>query len=125
MDNIAALAGLRTTIGVSAWAAPDFSARLFGLDPDANPQGAYLGRLFAVRDLVLGIGTLTAEPPARKLWLQAGVACDVADAAAALLGRRNGYLPVFATVATTAAAISAVAMGVAALGREETAAPAT
>src|SRR3954452_10494067 len=83
MDTIAGLAGLRAVVGVSAWAAPDLSSRLFGLDPDANPQASYLGRLFGVRDLVLGVGTLRAEPPARKLWLQAGIACDLADAAPA------------------------------------------
>jgi hypothetical protein len=117
MDSIAALAGLRTTIGVSAWVAPDFSARLFGLDPDANPQATYLGRLFAIRDLVLGVGTMAADPPARRLWLQAGVACDLADAAASVLGRRDGYLPAFTTVATAATALAAAGMGVAALSR--------
>jgi hypothetical protein len=103
---------------VSVWAAPDFSARLFGLDPDANPQATYLGRLFAVRDLALGVGTLAAEPPARRLWLQAGVACDLADAAASLLGKRDGYLPAFSALGTAAIALVAAGMGVAALNDE-------
>ena len=115
MDNIAALAGLRAAVGVSAWAAPDFSGRLLGLDPAANPQASYLGRLFGVRDLVLGIGTMRAEGDARKLWLQAGIACDAADAAASLLGRRNGTLSTFTGVGTAVIALAAVGMGVAAL----------
>ena len=115
MDSIAALAGLRAVVGVSAWAAPDFSGRLFGLDPDANPQASYLGRLFGVRDLVLGVGTLRAEGDARKLWLQAGIVCDAADAAASLLGRRNGTLSTFSGVGTAVIALAAVGMGVAAL----------
>jgi hypothetical protein len=118
MDNIAALAGLRAVVGASAWTAPDLSGRLFGLDPDANPQASYLGRLFGVRDLVLGVGTLRAEPPARKLWLQAGIACDLADAAASLLGKRNGTLSTFTGVGTAVIALAAVGMGVAALQDE-------
>jgi hypothetical protein len=118
MDNIAALAGLRAVVGVSAWAAPDLSGRVFGLDPDANPQASYLARLFGVRDLVLGVGTLRAEPPARRAWLEAGIVCDLADAAASLLGRRNGTLSTFSGVGTAVIALAAVGMGVAALQDE-------
>src|SRR3954465_3056612 len=120
MDSIAALAGLRAVIGASAWAAPDLSGRLFGLDPDANPQAGYLGRLFGVRDLVLGVGTLRAEgdarklwPPAgipRRLWVGAGIACDAADAAASLLGKRNGTLSTFTGIGTAVIALAAVGM---------------
>jgi hypothetical protein len=115
MDSISALAGLRTAIGVSAYAAPNTTAKLFGLDPDANPQATYLGRLFAVRDLVLGVGTMLSEPPARRMWLQAGVVCDLADAASSILAKRDGHLPAYAAFSTAAIAILAAGMGAAAL----------
>ena len=115
MNPIAALAGVRAVVGASAWLAPNLSGRLFGLDPDANPQGAYLARLFGIRDLALAVGTQNSEGEARKLWLQAGVLCDAADGAAALLAGRNGTLPKVSTVLTAGAAIAALGLGVMAL----------
>jgi hypothetical protein len=109
------LASLRLAIGVGAWAAPDVTGKLFGLDPAGNPQASYLGRLFAVRDLALGVGTLASDTSARKLWLQLGVVCDVADAAAAVLTHRRGVLPTWATALLTGVALSAAATGVLAL----------
>ena len=60
------LVATRAAIGAAAWLMPRLSGRLFGLDPDANPQAAYLGRLFGVRDVALGIGlrTRAAAPSA-------------------------------------------------------------
>jgi hypothetical protein len=112
-----ALAGLRATIGVSAWLAPSFSGRLFGLDPAGNPQASYLARLFAVRDLALAAGTLAADSSGRRLWLQAGIGCDLADAAAAILGGRDRTLPAFTTVLTAGTALAAAGLGVAALSQ--------
>ena len=81
----------------------------FGLDPEANPQAPYLGRLFGARDVALGVGTLQASGEARKQWL------DAADAAAALAAGRGGYLPSLAAGLVFAPAIAAVGLGVAAL----------
>src|SRR3954471_8216987 len=124
MNPKALLAGLRSVIGVSAWVAPDLSGRLFGLDPAGNPQASYLARLFGVRDLALAVGLQNAEGDAGKLWLQAGIACDVADAAAGVLAGRGGRISPFATVLVTGAALSAAAMGVAALRDDAAAADA-
>src|SRR3954470_13553432 len=115
MDTIAGLAGLRAVVGVSAWAAPDFSGRLFGLDPDANPQASYLGRLFGIRDIALAAGTLGSEGEGGRKWVQLGLVCDVADAAAAYLGGRNGTLPKPAAVMTGVTALVAAGMGLAAM----------
>ena len=38
----ATLAGLRIAIGSSAWAAPNLTTKLFGLDPKNNPQSSFL-----------------------------------------------------------------------------------
>jgi len=109
----------RAAIGVGAWLAPRFSGRLFGLDPDANPQASYLGRLFGVRDVALGVGLSSSSGPDRQQWLRLGIACDLADAAAGVLAGRAGELPKRATVLVTATALMAAAMGVAAMRAEE------
>lgn len=110
-----ALAALRIAVGGGAWLTPNLASRLFGLDPDRNPQAPYLGRLFGVRDVALAAGTLASEGRARRSWLVAGLACDVADTAAALLGRRGGYLSTPVSLMLAAPALAAVGMGVVAL----------
>lgn len=112
---VKALVGVRSSIGVGAWAAPRFSGRLFGLDPEANPQAAYLGRLFGVRDAVLAVGVATNTGRQRAQWLQLGVVCDLADAAAGVLAGRRGELPPKATAMVTATALLAAGLGVVAL----------
>lgn len=113
------LVATRSAIGVAAWLAPRFSGRLFGLDPAANPQAAYLGRLFGVRDVALGFGLSSSRGADRRQWLQAGIACDLADAAAGVLAGRAGELPKRATVLVTATALLVASMGVAAMRGEE------
>jgi hypothetical protein len=110
-----ALSALRIAVGGSAWLTPNLAARLFGLDADGNPQAPYLGRLFGVRDVALAAGTLATEGSARRSWLVAGLACDLADTAAALLGRRRGYLSTPVTALLTAPALAAVGLGIVAL----------
>jgi hypothetical protein len=112
------LAALRLAIGAGAWAAPDTTGKMFGLDPAGNPQGNYLARLFGVRDIALGAGALVSNGESKALWLRLGVACDAADAAAAVLARRRGVIPAWATVLLAGTAVSAAALGVLAL-REE------
>jgi hypothetical protein len=109
----------RTAIGAGAWLAPRLSGRLFGLDPDANPQAPYLGRLFGARDVALGVGLQSSKGLERQQWLRIGVACDLADAAAGVLAGRSGALPKHATVLVTATALLAAAMGLAAMRGEE------
>src|SRR5205823_1971554 len=115
MNPVSALAALRAAIGVGAYVAPNVTGRALGLDPAGNPQASFLGRLFGVRDLALGAGTLSSEGPARTRWVQLGVACDLADAGAAYLAARNGTIPTFAGVLAGATALGAAGMGLAAL----------
>lgn len=79
-------------LGTASWAAPKFFIAATGLDPHANPQAAYLSRLFGVRDLALGIGLVATRGDARRLWWRLGVMCDLGDAAAGVLSARNGEL---------------------------------
>jgi hypothetical protein len=109
------LAALRIAIGAASWVTPRVAAKPFGLDAQANPQAPYLGRLFGARDIALGWGALTSEGDAQRQWLLAGVACDVADALAGIAGARAGYLAPLTSVLVTGTAISAAALGAAAL----------
>lgn len=121
MDSKSALntlAALRLAIGVASWTTPRAAGRLFGLDAAANPQAPYLARLFGARDVALAVGALGSEGQARRQWLMAGLACDVADALAGVAGGRGKYLPAVTSALVTGTALSAVALGAAALGDE-------
>jgi hypothetical protein len=113
------LVAVRGAIGTGAYVAPRLSGRLFGLDPAANPQAAYLGRLFGARDIALAFGLSAAPDSQRSHWLRIGIACDLADAVAGVLAGRRGDLPKRATVLVTATAVVAAALGVKALQGEE------
>jgi hypothetical protein len=114
-----ALVVTRFIVGGGAWLLPRTSGRLFGLDPDANPQALYVGRLFGVRDAVLGAGLLSSDGDARRNWWRFGIACDVADAAAGLLAWRSGDLPPAAAAMVTATAVAAASLGAAALAADD------
>jgi hypothetical protein len=109
------LAGLRLAVGIASWATPRAAGRLFGLDAVANPQAPYLARLFGARDVALAWGALGSEAEAQRQWLLAGFACDLADALAGVAGGRGGYLPKLTSVLVSATALSAAALGGAAL----------
>jgi hypothetical protein len=115
MSPLRALTAIRAVIGSLAWLAPRLTARLFGISAAANPQLPYVARLFAIRDLALGVGLQSSEGDARRVWVQIGIACDAADAAAGLLARRRGELSTLSTVLVTATALNGVALGSAAL----------
>ena len=122
MDNdqtIKSLATLRLAVGASAWATPRLAGKAFGLDAAGNPQSPYLARLFGIRDIALGVGTLSTTGEARRQWLTLGVMCDAADAAAGIFAGRAGYLPKVPTVLVTGVALVAAGMGLAALGNSE------
>lgn len=120
--TVQGLIAIRGAVGAGAWLAPRLSGRLFGLDPDANPQAPYLGRLFGVRDAALAFGLSTSTGPHRSQWLRIGIVCDLADAAAGVLAGRRGELPKAATILVTATALAAAAMGIVALQGEQPAA---
>jgi len=110
-----ALAGLRIAVGAGAYATPALAGTLFGLEPKRNPQSPYLARLFGIRDVALAGGTLASSGAEQRTWLVAGVVCDAADAAAALLGHRAGYLSGPTAALLAAPALAAVALGAIAL----------
>jgi hypothetical protein len=106
-----AIAMGRVAVGASTWLTPNLTGRLFGLDPEGNPQLPYVGRLFGARDVALGAGALRSSRKNRQAWLTAALACDVADVAAGVLAGARGQLPV-----ASAALVSATAAGFAVAG---------
>jgi hypothetical protein len=115
------LSSLRVAIGVGAWATPNLTGRLFGLDPKGNPQSAFLARLFGVRDIALGVGTTATSGGSRRMWWQLGIACDLMDAAAAALAARNGTVPKAAAIMAGGTALAAAGLGAAALAGDDAA----
>jgi hypothetical protein len=119
MEIVQGLIGGRAAIGVCAYMAPKLTGRLFGLNPAANPQAPYLGRLFGVRDAALAYGLATSSAGTRGHWLKVGIACDLGDAVAGILAGRSGQLPKLATVLVTTTAFAVAAAGVAVLLTDE------
>lgn len=110
---VTALAALRTAVGVGAWLAPRTTGKLFGLAVD-SAEAVLMARLFGVRDVALGLATLQTDGAARRTLVQAGIACDVLDAAAAALGARRGGIGRLSAAAVAAVALTAAATGAAA-----------
>jgi hypothetical protein len=90
------LVAARLVIGAMTWVAPTVAPRLtgkvYGLS-EVGPQLAYVGRLFAIRDVAFGIGLFASRGKARRLWWQLGILCDAVDVAAAAVAARTGQLP--------------------------------
>lgn len=112
-NNIPALLlGLLRTVGGGAIVAPGVGAKVFGVSDDG--EGKYLIRLFAARNLAFTAGLLLSKGNARRLWWQAGIACDSLDVAAGLIAFREGKPTKSATI-DTGAALAATVLGVAGL----------
>jgi hypothetical protein len=106
-----AVAISRIAVGAGAWLMPNLSGRMFGLDPEGNPQLPYIGRLFGARDVALGAGALRSSPKQKDNWIAAGMACDVADVAAGALAGVRGQIPPAAAALVTATAAGFAATG--------------
>ncbi|WGX94205.1 DUF4267 domain-containing protein [Nocardioides sp. L-11A] len=117
LDPVTGLSLGRIVIGVGALAAPSTTARVFGLDPAANPQLDYMGRMFGAREIALGAVTLVSRGPLRRNLTVVGIAVDGADLANGVieLGQRN--VTKLASGMLVGAAAGAVGSGLLALAR--------
>jgi hypothetical protein len=117
IDPVTGLSLGRIAIGVGALAAPATTARVFGLDPAANPQLGYMGRMFGAREIALGAVTLVTRGPLRRNLTAVGIAVDGADLANGVieLGQKN--VSKLASGMLIGAAAGAVGSGVLALAR--------
>lgn len=100
----------RIGIGAATFAAPELVGSLFGFQTGADGAAAFMARLFAVRDVALGIGTLLSSGSAQDLWWRLGIACDAGDAATGWLAIRSG-VPKRGPALTMAVALAAVGAG--------------
>ncbi len=110
-------AALRMAVGAGTWLTPAGSMRLFGLG--RMPAGsaasvALVGRLFAARELALGLAVHQPDPGLRRAALQAGVVIDSVDAIASLISVRSGA-PRAVLVGGALGAATFAALGVVAL----------
>ncbi|QII00419.1 hypothetical protein BH92_11530 [Rhodococcoides fascians A21d2] len=106
-----ALSVLRSTAGLVSWVSPAHSWRAFGLGPMRQAGSAgVVTRLFGVRDLALGMALHHPSADVRKAAVEAGIAIDVLDVAASVLGRRAGA-PASSLVGVAAGATLFVVLG--------------
>ena len=115
MNPARTLIAARTALGTGALLAPRQTGRLFLLDPAANPQVVFVGRMWGARNLALAAGLQGIRGPQRRATRQLNVAVDVADAIAAWLAWREGSLPAPAALLAGGTAVVATALGVASL----------
>ncbi len=102
----------RAGAGVAGLLAPRLAGRVMGLDAASAGSARFVMRLFATRDLALGLGTLAvSEPGERARWLGMTAAIDAADAAAALTAAARGQIRRSSAYALAALATSAAAYG--------------
>jgi hypothetical protein len=112
MEPITGLAYGRIVIGALSLLSPSLTARLFLLDPKANPQLAYMGRMFGSRELALGALTLASSGEARRRLVQLGVAVDGADAYTGIASAATGSVPKKTGFLLTVVGAAAVATGI-------------
>jgi hypothetical protein len=117
MNPVIGLSLGRVAIGSVALANPDLAAKLFQLDPAANPQLPYLTRLFGSREVAIGLVTLLAGGTTRRNLVLAGILVDAADAATGYLAMHEGTVSKKTALALIAPAVGAVGSGVAGLFR--------
>ena len=86
------MGSLRTSVGVALMVAPGAPMRLAGTE---SPTGTalLLMRTIGIRDLVLGLGTVTAAQSAddseARRWVQATLASDAIDTVVSLMALRS------------------------------------
>lgn len=110
------LARGRVALGVTAFLAPGATARILGLGRDADAGRDLATRLFASREIALGLGYLLSKGRSRAAWARLGVAVDALDALAAVKsrrGRRGSAVPLWAAAAFSTVALGATGIGAA------------
>ena len=129
---VVVLAAGRVAIGATVFAKPTVLATGLGADTTTARRTAWIARMFAVRDLALGVGVLWAANRARRggaagllgdtllgrgvdtalqELLLLGVLCDAGDAVAIASALRQGSVRRLPGVATLVTAVGAAAVG--------------
>jgi len=112
--TIDVLAVGRIAAGVLAWLSPSRTAQVFGMsagDDTDGGQSHYAWRLFGIRDIVIGVGTLRSSGAQRRAFVTAGLACDVGDGAAGAVAMSRGAFTRSTAGAPVTVPVLAVALG--------------
>lgn len=117
MDPVTGLSLGRIALGTVALVSPATAAKLFRLDGRANPQLAYMTRMFGSREIAIGAVTLVAPALLRPRLVAMGIAIDGADAAAGVTAGVSGSVSKSTSALLTVPAIAAVATGIASMAR--------
>ncbi|WP_343909585.1 hypothetical protein [Nocardioides aquiterrae] len=117
MNPVIGLSLGRIAVGAAAVANPQLVAKNLGLDPVSNPQVPYVTRLFGLREVALGLATLTTGGRSRTGVIGIGVLVDAGDAATSYLAMQDGQISRKAGLTLLAPAVGAVASGLLALVR--------
>jgi hypothetical protein len=112
-----AIGSARVAVGVTYLAAPVNATRMLGVDGATATRVAWLARMTAARDLVLGAGTVVATMTSGRnsAWLAAGMVCDAVDAAVIAAAARQRRLDRLRAAVAVTAAVAGVAGGAVAL----------
>ena len=124
MHPVTGLSLARIAVGATTLANPQLAGKLFGLDVAANRQLPLMSRLFASREIALGVTTLLSRGGARRRMSALGMFVDGADGWAAYDAMERGEVPRstgMLLAVPAAGAVAAGALGV--LSRSGTKAP--
>ena len=117
------LAWGRTGAGLSMIVRPRLLPGLFGVDSATSARMGWSTQMLGARELALGLGTLAAlhspDRRAGRLWLVGGVLCDAVDAVVVGGALVRGRVSKAAGGAAVAVALTAVALGLRALGEDD------
>ena len=78
------LVAVRLSLGGAGWATPKTMVKVLGVRDVEDPATLWIGRMFAVRDAILGVGVACTKGEQRRFWLEGGLGCG--------LGRQVGGL---------------------------------
>lgn len=106
-EGVQILGLLRAGIGAALFTFPGLSARVWLGEGARGPTARIAMRALGAREVVLGIGLLTALEGRRdpETWIEAGALCDVADTYLMATSRGVPLPRRIASIASTAGAV--------------------
>ena len=110
-DVLLNLARARVAFGAAVFASPRLSVRFMGLGRGTDSGRDYLTRMFAAREIALGVGYLLSDGSGRRTWARLGLLVDSLDVLGAVKARKG--VPLWVTAGAVGAAGGYAAVGAA------------
>ena len=105
---LAAMCALRLSLAAFGYGAPELLMASLGAPAESNPQMPYIVRVWAIRDIVLGLLVITSSRATLRPLLVACVAIDTTDIISALLAGAAGQFDFAQTLGLMSTAIAAL-----------------